>query len=204
MKKLITYLFVLALGITGLQAQDYDYDFDFDCDKKSERKRDFQNRGERMLSINGLNLGGATTLDGIRNIDQFGITATYGKFYKNTKMRGIRVNYQSLNDIATHLSGYVFKRNYTGNGRLALFSEFGVGLESNQSFISTPTVSGQQLNWYDAHADAKLGASLRLGKRLGMEVSGGVRLGTQNAFAPERVSFGTSWTSSWGISYFLN
>ncbi|MFK7920683.1 MAG: hypothetical protein AB8H47_01940 [Bacteroidia bacterium] len=198
MKRLFTYLFVLTLGVGGLQAQDYD----FDCDK-SDRK-DFQNRGERMLSINGLSLGGATTVDGLANIDQFGITATYGKFYKDKKMRGLRVNYQSRSAVAQHLSGYAFKRNYTGTGRLTFFSEFGVGLEANQSFIATPTVTAQQLSWYDAHADAKLGASLRIGKRLGMEVSGGVRLGTENAFVQERVSFGTSWVSSWGVSYFFN
>ncbi|MEL7340104.1 MAG: hypothetical protein AAGM67_06425 [Bacteroidota bacterium] len=194
MKKLFALIALFTLSFATIQAQS--------CDKDDSPR--FQNRGERMLSLNGLNIGGATRIGQPIVNDQFGITATYGKFYRDKKMRGLRVGYQSLSSVATNLSGYLFKRNYTGTGRVALYSEIGIGLASNQSFVATPTAQQQQISWYDAHADAKLGASLRLGRRIGLEIDGGLRLNTENAFTPEQLGFSSGWVSSMGISYFLN
>ena len=97
---------------------------------------------------------------------------------------------------------HLFLRRYRGQGRLQFFGEAGVGASAQR--ITSFDRSIELDSWIDWIAESQLGLALRLGQRFGLELSGGVMLGTDNVdLAVNGRNYSAGFVWDWGLNYYF-
>ncbi|MEL6592093.1 MAG: hypothetical protein AAFQ68_18505 [Bacteroidota bacterium] len=199
MKSFSTLLLSLLLLGGSIQAQD-------------GQKPAFREAGETMISLQGLRLYSTRELNTPYPIlPANNLQISIAKFHKPQKMRGLKIGYGSyLGDAAviprvegTTLSAVAFMRGYRGTKRLSVFSETSIGTD-RQFVSSTNNLPEGNRIWWDVYLQSSFGLDARIGKRLGVEGSIGVRAGTDNYFTNDELAFKFRVVSNVGINYFFN
>ncbi|MEM6344334.1 MAG: hypothetical protein AAF927_10665 [Bacteroidota bacterium] len=203
MKNVISTLLLCLLSLGLVQAQEQG--------KKDKNKRGFQEKGELLIGVHGLNISSTSeALVDYPTLADQGLQFSVARFHKNKKMRGLRIGYGTyLSDVTispvpsdVNWSVYGFRRGYLNKKRLSIFHELGLG--GDRHFATDALLIEEETRaWWDIFVETRIGASARIGKRLGLEASIGVRMGTDNFSPDDDYTFKARVVSGVGLNYYI-